>query len=97
LEYVAGILFDTLTTVYQYNGKLSAAPFYIALGVPAGVINDLTQVTETQGGLNPRNDVSSYATTYNSANQPSSSVVTVTETPAYSGDLGTEKITFFYQ
>jgi hypothetical protein len=95
--YVAGIAEDTVTTVYQYNSKLSAAPFFIALGVPSGIKNDYTQVTETTAGIVPQTNVNMYSTTYNSANQPTSSTVTVTETPAYSGDLGTEKITYTYQ
>lgn len=95
--YVAGIAEETVTTAYQYNTKLSASPLFVALGVPIGVKNDITQVTETHSGIPNQTDVSNYATMYNSANQPASSTVTVTETPAYSGDLGTEKITYTYQ
>jgi len=95
--YVAGVEEETVTTAYQYDTKLSPSPLFIAIGVPIGMKNDISQVTETHSGIPNQTDVSSYATTYNSANQPVSSTVTVTETPAYSGDLGTEKITYTYQ
>jgi len=95
--YVAGILEDTVTTNYTYNSSVAASPLYIAFGVPIAVPNDIAQINFTTTGVNPNMVASSYSSTYNAANQPTSSVVTLTETPSFSGDLMTENITYTYQ
>jgi hypothetical protein len=96
--FVEGIPVDTMTTTYQYNSKLSAAPLFIFPGVNISVINDLTQVTLTTAGVNPSVTTSTYQTTYNSNNQPVSSTVTVdtTPTPKSSVVLVKEEISYFY-
>jgi len=95
--YVAGIAIDTFTTVYQYNTKLSSAPLYIVPGIAVISLNDLTQSVVTETGSNAGTVTTAYTTTYNSANQPSSSKATVTTTPSNPGTIATENITYTYQ
>jgi hypothetical protein len=94
--YVEGFSVDTVTTVYEYNSKLSAAPIFIFPGVNISSINDLTQVTLTTNGVNPSVVTSTYQTTYNANNQPVSSTVTVATTPANQGTLTKEDFSYFY-
>jgi hypothetical protein len=95
--YVVGIQTATYTTVFQYDSKLAAAAPYLYPGITTIGINDLSQTTETETGLIPQTIVTAYNTTYNSANQPTSTVATVTVTPADPGGLVTENITYTYQ
>jgi len=97
--YVGGFPIDTFTTVNQFNNKVSAAPLYLFPGIAVSLANDLTQSTMTETGLNPNVVVSSYATTYNAANQPVSSIVTLTTTPANPSPSApaTELISYTYQ
>jgi hypothetical protein len=93
---VVGVPVDTVTTTFQYNSKLSAAPFSYIPGVPINSTNDLIQSTMTETGINPSSTISSYQTTYNQANQPVTSVVTLTNNPP-NQILVTENISYFYQ
>jgi hypothetical protein len=95
--YVVGIETATYTTVYQYDTKLAASPLFLYPGIAAIIVNDLSQTTETETGLVPQTIVTSYNTTYNSANQPASTAATLTITPGNSGALASEKITYTYQ
>jgi hypothetical protein len=95
--YDAGIAVDTFTTVYTYDTKLSAAPLYLVPGVAVLSINDLTQSSVTETGTNPGSVITNYTTTYNAANQPATSTVTVTTTPSNSGSIAKETITYTYQ
>ena len=78
IVYVVGIQTDTYTTVYQYNSKLAASPLFLYPGVAAIITNDLSRTTETETGLIPQTIVTAYSTTYNSANQPASTMATLT-------------------
>jgi hypothetical protein len=60
-------------------------------------LNDLTQSVVTETGSNAGTVTTAYTTTYNSANQPSSSKATVTTTPSNPGTIATENITYTYQ
>jgi hypothetical protein len=93
--YVVGIEEDTYTTLYQYDSKLAAAPLYLYPGIATISTNDLNQTTTTETGTNPSVVTTNYATTYNSANQPASTVATATTTP--SSSTTTETITYTYQ
>jgi hypothetical protein len=95
--YVVGIQTATYTTVYQYDSKLAASPLFLYPGVFAIITNDLSQTTETETGLIPQTIVTAYSTTYNSANQPASTMATLTITPSNSGGIASEKITYTYQ
>jgi hypothetical protein len=94
--YLAGIQTDTYTTVYQYDSKLAAAPFFLYPGISTISTNDLTGSTDTETGINPGTVTTTYSTTYNAANQPASTTATVTTIPASSG-ITTENITYTYQ
>jgi hypothetical protein len=96
-EYVLGIPLDTVTTVYTYNGKLSAAPVQLVPGVNINNINDISSFTRTTVGAVPSTNVTTYQTTYNSSNQPVSSIVTVMENPFTPETLASETITYSYQ
>ena len=96
-EYVAGVLTNTQTTAYTYNSKLAASPYYGIPGVPINNANDVTGESQTTTGTNPATLSYTYTTTYNSANQPSSSSVAVTQTPANADNITGEQITYTYQ
>lgn len=95
--YLAGIAVDTFTTAFQYNTKLSSAPLYIVPGVAVISLNDLTQSIVTETGDNPGSVTTSYTTTYNSANQPTSSKATVASVPSNPAGITAETITYTYQ
>jgi hypothetical protein len=97
IVYDAGIAVDTFTTVYQYDTKLSAAPLYLVPGVAVLSVNDLTQSSVTETGVNPGSVITNYTTTYNTANQPETSTVTVTTTPSNPGSIAKQTITYTYQ
>ena len=96
-EYVAGVLTNTQTTTYTYNSKLAASPYYGIPGVPINNANDVTGESQTTTGTNPASLTYTYTTTYNSANQPGSSSVAVTQTPANADNITGEQITYTYQ
>jgi len=95
--YEYGFLADSVTSTYSYNSKISATPAYIFPGVSIVNVNDLTQVDAVTAGLLPSSSTTTYQTTYNSSNQPVSSVVTISKIPASApNDATTEKISYFY-
>jgi hypothetical protein len=96
-EYVAGVETNTQTSAYTYNSKLPASPYYGIPGVPISSANDVTSETQTTTGINPATISYTYTTTYNSANQPSSSSVAVAQTPANADNITSEQITYTYQ
>jgi hypothetical protein len=96
-DYDAGVETNTQTSAYTYNSKLPASPYYGIPGVPISIANDVTGLVQTTTGVNPASISFTYTTTYNSANQPSSSSVTVTQTPANTDNITSEQITYTYQ
>jgi len=96
-EFVAGVQTNTQTSTYTYNSKVAASPYYDIPGVPINNANDVTAETQTTTGINPATLGYTYTTTYNSANQPSSSSVAVTQTPANTYNITGEQITYTYQ
>jgi hypothetical protein len=96
-EYVAGVLTNTQTSTYSYNAKLAASPYYGIPGVPINNINDVTTESQTTTGINSATISYTFTTTYNSANQPSSSSVAVSQTPANPDNITGEQITYTYQ
>ncbi len=96
-EYVAGVETNTQTSVYTYNSKLPPSPYYGIPGVPISSANDVTSETQTTTGVNPATISYTYTTTYNSASQPSSSSVAVTQTPANADNITSEQVTYTYQ
>lgn len=97
VTYAGGVAADTFTSNYQYDSKVSAVPLYLVPGIAIINANNLTQSVDTETGVNPGSVTTNYTNTYNSANQPSSSTATVTTTPANSGVIATENITYTYQ
>src|ERR1700722_10915131 len=97
VAYAGGTATDTFTTDYSYDGKNSAAPNYIFPGIAIVNVNNLTKTSQTETGVNPGSVVTTYTTTYNSANQPATSQATVATTPTSSGLIATENITYTYQ
>lgn len=96
-EFVAGVETNTQTSTYTYNAKLAASPYYGIPGAPINNANDVTAESQTTTGVNPATISYTYTTTYNSANQPSSSSVAVTQTPANADNITSEQITYTYQ
>jgi hypothetical protein len=96
-DYDAGVQTNTQTSAYTYNSKLPASPYYGIPGVPISSANDVTGLAQTTTGVNPASISFTYTTTYNSANQPSSSSVAVTQTPANAANITSEQITYTYQ
>jgi hypothetical protein len=94
---VSGVPVNTVTSVYTYNTKISAAPVFIVPGVTAGSTNDITGLTQTTTGTNPQTINYAYQTTYNSASQPLNSSVTLTNSPSTPDDIVTEQVSYFYQ
>ena len=93
---VAGVQVNTVTSSFTYNAKISAAPMYIVPGVLAASENDVTNFTQTTTGTNPQTLTSVYNTTYNAANQPVTSAVTLTTSPSSPNDITSEGISYFY-
>jgi hypothetical protein len=96
VTYGGGVAEDTFTTSYSYDTKVSAAPVWVVPGVAIINANNLTQTSDVETGVNPGSVTTAYTTTYNSANQPSSSKAIVTTTPANTGEIATENITYTY-
>jgi hypothetical protein len=97
VAYDAGRAVDTFASVYTYDTKLSAAPLYLVPGVAVLSVNDLTQSSVTETGANPGSVITNYTTTYNAANQPATSTVTVATTPSNPGAIAKETITYTYK
>jgi hypothetical protein len=96
-DYDAGIQTNTQTSTYSYNAKLAASPYYGIPGVPIDNANDVITESQTTTGINPATISYTFTTTYNSANQPSSSSVAVSQTPANADNITGERITYTYQ
>jgi hypothetical protein len=96
-DYDAGVETNTQTSAYTYNSKFPASPYYGIPGVPISSANDVTGLVQTTTGVNPASISFTYTSTYNSANQPSSSSVAVTQTPANADNITSEQITYTYQ
>jgi hypothetical protein len=96
-DYDAGVETNTQTSAYTYNSKLPASPYYGIPGVPISSANDVTSLVQTTTGVNPASINFTYTTMYNSANQPSSSSVAVTQTPVNADNITSEQITYTYQ
>lgn len=96
VESVAGVPVNTVTSVYQFNSDISAAPYYAGPGIPIDNVNDIININQTTTGTNPQTLTSSYTSTYNSANQPVTSSVTLTPAPTDPNAIATEEITYTY-
>lgn len=96
-NFDAGVETNTETSAYTYNTKLPPSPYYGIPGVPISNANDVTGLVQTTTGVNPASVSFTYTTTYNSANQPTSSSVAVTQTPANADNITSEQITYTYQ
>jgi hypothetical protein len=96
VESVAGIPANTVTSVYQYNSYISPAPYFVGPGIPIINMNDITNINQTTTGVNPQTMTSAYSSTYNSANQPVNSSVTLTPVPTDPNAIATEEISYTY-
>lgn len=96
VEYLAGVQSNTVTSTYQYDSQSSAAPFFISPGIPIASTNDLSKLTQTSAGVNQQSIVTSYTTTYNSANQPVTSNATLNITPSDPNNITSETISYTY-
>ncbi len=96
MESVAGVPVNTVTSVYQYNSDISAAPYFVGPGIPIRNLNDVTSINQNTTGVNPQTLTTAYASTYNSANQPVSSTVTLTPAPTDPNAIATEEISYTY-
>jgi hypothetical protein len=96
VESVAGVPVNTVTSVYQFNSDISASPYYVGPGIPIVNVNDITSINQTTTGTNPQTLTTAYSSTYNTANQPVSSSVTLTPTPTDPNAIATEEITYTY-
>jgi len=94
---------SSTTTTYTYNSHLSAAPFYnVVTGINLPSANDVSELTLVEtGGLYPGQTIYSYASIYNSFNQPTSSSVIISTTVTNQAYLlltpTTESIYYYYQ
>jgi hypothetical protein len=96
VESVSGIVTNTVTSLFQYDSKISAAPIFIVPGVPVNSTNDLSSSTQTTTGLNAQTISTTYQTNYNSTNQPVNSLAALTITPQNPENIATETITYTY-
>jgi hypothetical protein len=89
---------DVTTATYTYNNHNSASPFYgIIPGIFIKSANDVSELNETQTGINAGNTTYTYSTSYNSFNQPTLSSVLISMTPANASIPVAETINYYYQ
>jgi hypothetical protein len=86
------------TATYSYNSHNAAAPFYsIIPGILLKTANDLSEISETQTGVNAGHTTYSYSSSYNSTDQPVVSTVLISMTPTNALFPVSETITYSYK